>query len=120
MTPLVLAANLSLSFAALAALCLSLNRHHAEVFDRKAERAAVLRLRLFGWGAIALSLVVAGLGEGWAFGPVQWIGALTGAALGLVLLLSYRPRYVAPAALAALLLGALLAAALPLAVLAVA
>ncbi|TFZ60370.1 DUF3325 domain-containing protein [Methylorubrum sp. Q1] len=115
MTPLVLAVNLSLSFAGLAALCLSLNRHHAEVFDRRAERAAVLRLRLFGWLAIALSLVVAGLWEGWAFGPVQWIGALTGAALGLVLLLSYRPRYVAPAALAALV-----AAALPLAVLAAA
>ncbi|ABY32488.1 MAG: DUF3325 domain-containing protein [Methylobacteriaceae bacterium] len=115
MTPLVLAVNLSLSFAALAALCLSLNRHHAEVFDRKAERAAVLRLRLFGWGAIALSFFVAGLWEGWAFGPVQWIGALTGAALALVLLLSYRPRYVAPAALAALA-----ASALPLAVLAVA
>ncbi|MBD8907211.1 DUF3325 domain-containing protein [Methylorubrum zatmanii] len=102
MTPSILAANLGLSFAALAALCLSLNRHHAEVFDRKAERAAVLRLRAFGWAAIAASLVVAGIGEGWAFGPVQWIGALTGAALGLVLLLSYRPRYVAPAALVAL------------------
>jgi hypothetical protein len=84
------------------------------VFDRKAERAAVLRLRAFGWAAITLSLFVAGLWEGWAFGPVQWIGALTGAALGLVLLLSYRPRYVAPAALAALV-----AAALPLSILAV-
>ena len=114
MTPLVLAANLGLSFAALAALCLSLNRHHAEVFDRKAERAAVLRLRAFGWAAITLSLFVAGLWEGWAFGPVQLICALTGAALGLVLLLSYRPRYVAPAALAALV-----AAALPLSILAV-
>lgn len=113
MTPLVLAANLGLSFAALAALCLSLNRHHAEVFDRKAERTAVLRLRLFGWGAIALSFVVAGLFEGWAFGPVQWTGALIGAAAALVLLLSYRPRFVAPAALAALA-----AAALPLAFLA--
>ncbi|GMA75288.1 hypothetical protein GCM10025880_17050 [Methylorubrum aminovorans] len=44
---------------------------------------------------------------------MQWIGALIGAAAALVLLLSYRPRFVAPAALAALA-----AAALPLAFLA--
>lgn len=115
MTLPVLVVNLGLSFAALAALCLSLNRHHAEVFDRKAERTTVLGLRAFGWGMIALSFLVAGLWEGWAFGPVQGIGALIGAGLGLVLLLSYRPRSVAPAAVVALV-----AAALPLAVLAVA
>ncbi|MEH3116471.1 MAG: DUF3325 domain-containing protein [Methylorubrum populi] len=115
MTPAVLAANLGFGFAALAALCLSLNRHHAEVFDRRAERAAVLRLRVFGWSAIAVSLAVAGLCEGWHFGAVQWIGALTGAGVALVLLLSFRPRYVAPAAVAALV-----AVAVPLAVLAAA
>ncbi len=115
MTLAVLVVNLGLSFAALAALCLSLNRHHAEAFDRRAEGAAVLRLRVFGWSAIAVSFAVAGLWEGWSFGPVQWIGALTGAGVGLVLLLSYRPRSVAPAAIAALAL-----AALPLIVLAVA
>lgn len=112
MTPLVLTVNLGLSFAGLTALCLSLNRHHAEIFDRRVERRAVLRLRAFGWAALAVSLFVAGAWEGWAFGPVQWFGALTGAAVGLVLLLSYRPRYVAPAALTALLV-----AAVPLAVL---
>ena len=78
MTPLVLAVNLGLSFAGLTALCLSLNRHHAEIFDRRVERRAVLRLRAFGWAALAVSLFVAGAWEGWAFGPVQGFGALTG------------------------------------------
>ncbi len=35
MTPAILALNLGLSFAALVALCLSLNRHHAVIYGTK-------------------------------------------------------------------------------------
>ncbi|KQT46601.1 iron transporter [Methylobacterium sp. Leaf456] len=102
MTPAILALNLGLSFAALSALCLSLNRHHAESFGAKPSGRRVVLLRVLGWIGIGLCLIVAGEAEGWGFGPVQWIGAMTGAGVGLVLLLSYRPRLVATAGAAAL------------------
>ena len=107
MTPALLALNLGLSFAALTALCLCLDRHHAEVFGRRAGRARRIGLRFAGWAGLALSLCVAGLGEGWGFGTVQWIGAVTGAGLALVLLLSYRPGWVRPAAIVLLSAGLL-------------
>ena len=64
MTPIVLLANLALSFAALAALCLSMNRHHAAAFTAKPSRRTMLGLRAAGWAGIALcfALVTASFG----------------------------------------------------------
>ncbi|UMY17368.1 DUF3325 domain-containing protein [Methylobacterium organophilum] len=109
MTPSVLLLNLGLSFAALAALCLSMNRHHAEALAGRPSPGRVRVLRLAGWAGIAASFAVAVLREGWNFGPVQWLGALTGAALLVVALASYRPRLIRPAALAALPLALIVA-----------
>jgi hypothetical protein len=110
MTPLSIALNLSLSFAGLAALCLSMDRHHRAIAGRAQERARARILRLCGWAAIAASFAAAIVTSDWNFGPVQWIGSLTGAALLVVGLVSYRPRWIRPAALLALPLA--LAAAL--------
>ena len=101
MTPLVLVLNLAVSFVAMAALCLSMDRHHAAAFVARPSRSRARALRLFGWAGIATSFAVAVIGDGWNFGPVQWIGALTGAALLVVGLLSYRPGWLRSAALAA-------------------
>ena len=102
MTPLVLALNLCLSFAGLSLLALSLDRHHRDAFGARVPKVRARMLRIAGWLAIALSLVAAVAAEGVNFGPVQWIGALTGGALPAVALLSYRPAWLRPAALAAL------------------
>jgi hypothetical protein len=107
MTPIVLALNVALSFAGLAALALSLDRHHRDAFLTRAPKGRARSLRWTGWGAILLSLAASVALEGWNFGPVQWIGALTGAALLVVALLSYRPGWLRPAALAALPLALL-------------
>ena len=109
MTPLVLVLNLCLSFAGLAALCLSMNRHHAQAFVGRPSRRRALALRIAGWAGIAVSFAVAVTLEGWNFGPVQWLGALSGAALLVVGLISYRPGWVRPIALAALPLALLVA-----------
>lgn len=109
MTPLALLATLAVSFAAMTALCLSMDRHHAAAFLAKPSRRAATALRIAGWAGIALSFTIAVMADGWNFGPVQWIGSLSGAALLVVGLLSYRPGWLRPAALLALPL-ALLAA----------
>jgi FtsH-binding integral membrane protein len=98
-----LALNLGLGFAALSALCLSLDRHHRQAFQSKPGRRRVVLLRVAGWLGLGLSLLLAGRAEGWAFGPVQWLGTLTAAGVALVLLMSYRPRIVYPASALALL-----------------
>ena len=110
MTPLSIALNLALSFAGLAALCLSMDRHHRAIAGRSQSRTRARSLRWAGWTAIAASFAAAIVTSDWNFGPVQWIGSLTGAALLVVGLVSYRPGWIRPAALLALPLA--LAAAL--------
>ena len=51
-----------LAYAGFSALCLGMDRHYEDVFDRELPRRHRLSLRLFGWIALALSLV--GLGGG--------------------------------------------------------
>ncbi|KQP88141.1 MULTISPECIES: DUF3325 domain-containing protein [unclassified Methylobacterium] len=102
MTPLSIALNLALSFAGLAALCLSMDRHHRAIAGRGQSRTRARGLRLAGWAVIAVSFAAAILTSDWNFGPVQWIGSLTGAALLVVALVSYRPAWIRPAALLAL------------------
>jgi hypothetical protein len=102
MTPLSIALNLTLSFAGLAALCLSMDRHHRAIAGRSQSRARARTLRLAGWAAIAASFAASIVTSDWNFGPVQWIGSLTGAALLVVALASYRPGWISPAALATL------------------
>lgn len=102
MTLAVLLLNLALGFAAMAALCLSMNRHHSAAFIGKPSRRRAFVLRFAGWAGIALSFTGAVALDGWNFGPVQWIGTLSFAALLVAVLCSYRPGWIRPAALAAL------------------
>ncbi len=81
-----------LGFLGLAALCLSLGRHHQVLWPSPPTRRRVLGLRAAGWTLVALSLAAALHFDGGAFGPVHWLGSLIGAALLLVVTLSYRPR----------------------------
>jgi hypothetical protein len=102
MTLLTLLANLSLSYLGLAALCLSMKRHHLAVLDAPVAPRRSLLLRVLGWMGIGLSFALAVNGDGWNFGPVQWIGSITCAGLLVVGVLSYRPRYLLPTTLIAL------------------
>ncbi|MDP4023806.1 DUF3325 domain-containing protein [Methylobacterium sp. NEAU 140] len=112
MTAAALAVSLALAFSGLAALALSLDRHHRAALQTPAVRGRAKALRAAGWCGIGLSFAAAIACGGWAFGPVQWLGALTAAALAVVALLSWRPVWLRAAALAALPVAALV---LPLA-----
>ncbi|WP_288586843.1 DUF3325 domain-containing protein [uncultured Methylobacterium sp.] len=81
-----------LGFLGLAALCLSLGRHHQALWPTPPTRRRAIGLRVAGWALIALSLGAALHLDGAVFGPVHWLGSLIGAALLLVVTLSYRPR----------------------------
>jgi hypothetical protein len=111
-TVAALALCLLLGFSAFSALALSLDRHHRAAFRTPVPERRASGLRAAGWAGLALSFAAAVAAGGWNFGPVQWIGSLTGSALLVVALTAYQPGWLRIAALAALPLAVLV---LPLA-----
>lgn len=109
MTPSSVLLTLALSFAGLSALCLAMDRHHRAIFLGSPSRRRARALRVAGWCGIGAAFAAAVITADWNFGPVQWLGSLTGAALLVVGLVSYRPRWVRPAALVALPVAAVAA-----------
>ncbi|MGL4316030.1 MAG: DUF3325 domain-containing protein [Pseudomonas sp.] len=81
----------ALCYAGMAALCLGMDRHHQQVWSRKAPRLQ-RGLRLAGWLLLGVALWPCIRAWGSSVGVVIWFGLLTGAALLLVLLLPYRPK----------------------------
>lgn len=106
MTAAALILSLLLSFSGFAALALSLDRHHRAAYRVGVPKARVGSLRMAGWCGLGLSFAAAVAAGGWNFGPVQWVGSLTGSALAVVAIVAYRPTWLRNAALAALPLAA--------------
>lgn len=102
---------LGLSFSGFAALCLAMEKHRLDLFGRDAlVPASMRRLRIGGWLLLAAACALCVVRSGWGLGLVQWLGAMTVAAVVLALgLLPYRPRAIVPAAWAVPVAGALLA-----------
>ena len=96
----------ALAFTGLAALALSLDRHHRAALRGPVPRGRVRPLRAAGWAGLALSFAASIALDGWNFGPVQATGAITAAALAVALWLTYRPGWLRAAALIALPLAA--------------
>ncbi len=91
MTVAALALCLLLGFSAFSSLALSLDRHHRAAFRTPVPKRRAGGLRAAGWAGLALSFAAAVAAGGWNFGPVQWIGSLTGSAL---LTLAYRQNLI--------------------------
>ncbi|MCJ2064038.1 DUF3325 domain-containing protein [Methylobacterium sp. J-088] len=108
MTVSALILSLLLSFSGFSALALSLDRHHRAVFRTPVSRRRLRGLRAAGWLGLGLSCAAAIASAGWSFGPVQWIGSLTGSALAVVALIAYQPAALRTAAVAALPLATLM------------
>jgi len=86
------AAAFCLAYAGFSALCLAMDRHHEDVFDRALPRGRRLWLRALGWLGLVLSLAACATAWGWSYGIVEWVGILSLAGLLLIWLLAYRPR----------------------------
>ncbi|WP_213939751.1 DUF3325 domain-containing protein [Pseudomonas sp. dw_612] len=83
---------LLLCYGGFTALCLSMDRHHADLLGRKPSARRRLMMRLGGWLLLSLSLWAAVSATGWGLGLVEWFAVLMLSGLLLVLLLPYRPR----------------------------
>ena len=83
---------LLLCYGGFTALCLSMDRHHAELLGGKPTARRRRLLRLGGWLLLALSLWAAVASSGWGLGLVEWCAVLMLSALLLVLMMPYRPR----------------------------
>jgi len=107
MTALVVFA---LSYAALALMAASMARHQDELAGPGGMLAprTVAVLRFGGWVLLGVALAPAVAAWGASVGTVGWLGAITLAALGVGLQLTYAPGVMRWAAPGALLLGVLL------------
>jgi len=81
-----------LCYGGFTALCLSMDRHHADLLGAKPSARRRRGMKLGGWLLLTLSLWAAVASTGWGLGLVEWFAVLMLSALLLVLLLPYRPR----------------------------
>ena len=84
--------SLLLCYGGFTALCLSMDRHHAELLGGKPTAHRRRLLKLGGWLLLVLSLWAAVSSTGWGLGLVEWFAVLMLSAMVLVLLMPYRPR----------------------------
>ncbi|VVM60005.1 hypothetical protein PS662_01260 [Pseudomonas fluorescens] len=103
---------LLLCYAGFTALCLSMERHHAELLRRKPTAHHRQLLKLAGGLLLVLSLWAAVSATGWGLGLVEWFAVLMLSALLLVLLMPYRPRLALSLAAVSLLISPVAAFAL--------
>lgn len=89
---LVLSTGLLLAYCGMLGLCLGLERHYKQVWQRLPARGLRLGLRTLGWLALAASFAASVAAWGWAMGPIGWCGLVSLAGLALVLVLPYHPR----------------------------
>lgn len=63
-----------LALAAFGAMAVAMERHQEDVFDRLLAPRTTRCLRLVGWSGLALALLLAVRGQGWALGLVSFSG----------------------------------------------
>lgn len=73
----------SMCLLAFIALALAMERHQMDVWGRGLASGATCGLRVAGWGALVLALIVVVLDQGWALGLVIYSGH-TSVSAGLV------------------------------------
>ncbi len=91
-TALPLLAQCLLALAAFASLCLATPRHLQQLKGRRPQRWRT-PLRCIGWMLLTAALATAVINSGWGLGLVEWFGALTLAAVSVVLVSTYRPTW---------------------------
>lgn len=94
-----------LSFAAVAALCLAMERHYQDLLGHKPTPRRLRGLRSAGWLLIVVALCLAIRDRGWAMGLVELCGVVMAALCIWVFALPYQPRLLLRLAIASLALA---------------
>ncbi|WP_447599385.1 DUF3325 domain-containing protein [Nitrospira sp. Nam80] len=100
--------ELALTYNGLLALCLAMPKHYRQIFAHHPAGILMSLFRMGGWLLLSASLGASVAVNGWAFGPIEWVGMLTVTGLGVVLLLPFAPRMTALTGLAVLLSSSIL------------
>jgi len=108
MRTLLSIAGFAWACAGCAALSMAIGRYYHRAFPAAPHPPArALLLRIIGWASLAASLLVCTALFGWGVGPTLWLGILMVATIGIVLLLTYAPRWVARWGIASGIVGVL-------------
>ncbi|RTQ85719.1 MULTISPECIES: DUF3325 domain-containing protein [Stenotrophomonas] len=103
--------TLTLSFSAFTALSLAMEKHQHDLHGKAAATPARrTQWRVLGWALLTAAFALCVVDHGWAMGPVLWLGVMTVG--GVVLsfgLYPYRPKWIAPLAVALPVAGLLVA-----------
>lgn len=94
-----LMAAAALSLCGMAWLALAMEVHWGQVMHQHAEDAQRQRLRALGAMALLLSLLACLMADRPSMAALVWIMLLAGSALAVAMVLSRRPRWLAPFAL---------------------
>jgi hypothetical protein len=73
-------------------LCLGMQRHYKQVWNRVPSWWLQRGLRGLGWAALMVSFALCVMAWNWAMGPAAWGGVISLAGFGLVMMLPYGPR----------------------------
>lgn len=103
-------ASFALCYAGLSGVCLAMDRHHRQVWQRSSSVSRSRLLRVGGWLLLALSLAACIRTSGFSVGAVLWFGVLSATSLLIVVLLPSAPRAFARCAAVAAPAGLLLLA----------
>lgn len=92
--------SLALCFSGFTALCLGMRRHHQQLLEDPANPTERLFFQFGGGISLGLAYTPCWISLGPSIGFAFWAAELTGAALAVLLLLSYQPRLIISIALA--------------------
>ncbi|MFT4102561.1 MAG: DUF3325 domain-containing protein [Burkholderiaceae bacterium] len=75
---------LLLALMGFTALCLGVEKHHAEHLRQPPTPWRLRGLRVLGWSCLVLSFAASVVSAGWQIGPLLWFGWLSVAGYALV------------------------------------
>lgn len=109
MSHLIIIASFAWAITGFLSLSLTIERHYHDVYGKKAlalSKGHLNALHGLGWSTLLMSFASAVIYKGWFVGPVAWMGVLAVTAIGLMLLLTYKPLWVIKTTALALIIAA--------------